>query len=152
MMRPVRPFPVSRPRPFMGQVTLTPDERAEILARIKLGREMMSEINQYTQGVPEWAKVDPFGKSQPRFNEVLDIAYKQSDSVRAIDTRLSSDAAGPWAKLSDAEAAALSTWKSGIDEMYSIYQSSKPDGNADVRVAGAAGFVGILFTIAIMGA
>jgi hypothetical protein len=36
--------------------------------------------------------------------------------------------------------------------MYSIYQASKPDANADVRVAGAAGVVGILFTIAIMGA
>lgn len=151
MIRLMRPFAVSRQRSFMGQVTLTPDERAEILARIKLGRDMMSEISQYTQGVPEWAKTDPFGKSQPRFNEVLDIAYKQSDAVRAIDTRLA-DAAGPWPKLSDVESKALSTWKSGIDEMYSIYQAAKPDMNANVRVVGAAGVVGILFTIAIMGA
>lgn len=148
-MRPIRTIRVG---PFMGQVTLTPDERSEILAKIKLGREMMVEINQYTQNVPEWAKIDPFGKNQPRFDEVLDVAYKASDAVRDIETRLSSDAVGPWPKLSDAETAAFSSWWNGIQEMYSIYQSAKPSLNKDVQVAGAAGFVGILFTIAIMGA
>jgi len=147
-MRPIRTI---RLKSFMGQTTLSPDERDEILAKIKLGREMMVEINQYTAGVPEWAKVDPFGKSQPRFNEVLDIAYKASDAVRDIGTRLA-DPAGPWPKLSTEESAALSAWRNGIDEMYSIYQSVKPNLSKDVQVAGAAGFVGILFTIAIMGA
>lgn len=147
----MRPAHIFGTRPSLGQVTLTPDERAAVLAKIALGRELMAEINRYTQGVPTWATVDPFGKNQPRFNEVLDIAYKESDAVRAIDTRLS-DPAGPWAKLSDAEAGALSVWKNGIEEMYSIYQSTKPDLNANVRIVGAAGVVAVLFTAAIVGA
>lgn len=146
----MRPIQVSRLRPFMGQITLSLDERNELLAKIKLGREMMNEINQYTSGVPEWAKVDPFGKNQPEFDKVLEVAYKATDAVREIETRLSTE--GPWPKLNDAEAASLAAWASGIDAMYSIYQASKPDAKAEVRAAAAAGLVGILFTIAIMGA
>jgi hypothetical protein len=141
---------VSRLRPFMGQITLSLDERNEILAKIKLGREMMTEINLYTQGVPEWAKVDPFGKDQPRFDQVLDAAYNESDAVREIDTRLSTE--GPWRRLTEAEAGSFATWFNSIGEMYGIYQGAKPDANADVRTAGAAGVVAVLFTIAIMGA
>lgn len=147
----MRTVQISRMRPFLGQVTLTPEERDAIQAQITLSREMMAEINRYTQGVPTWATVDPFGKAQPRFDEVLRVTYESDDAVRKISARLS-DPAGPWPKLSDAETGALSSWRNGIDEMYSIYQASKPDANADVRVAGAAGVVGILFTIAIMGA
>jgi len=147
----MRPTRMSRPNPFMGQITLSLDERNEILAKIKVYREMMAEINQYTQGVPTWATVDPFGKAQPEFDKALDVAFKASDAIRGIETRLSA-ADGPWRKLNDAEAAAFSAWTSGIDAMYAIYQASKPDAKFDVRAAGAAGVVGILFTIAIMGA
>ena len=147
----MRPTRMSRPNPFMGQITLSMDERNETLAKIKVYREMMSEINLYTQGVPTWASVDPFGKAQPEFDKALDVAFKASDAVRDIDTRLST-ADGPWRKLNDAEAAAFSAWTSGIDAMYAIYQAAKPDAKSEVRAAGAAGLVGILFTIAIMGA
>lgn len=146
----MRPTRMSRPSPFMGQVTLSLDERNEILAKIKVYREMMAEINGYTQGVPTWASVDPFGKAQPEFEKALDVAFKASDAVRDLETRFSTD--GPWRKLNDAEAASFSAWTSGIDAMYGIYQASKPDVKSEVRAAGAAGLVGILFTIAIMGA
>lgn len=145
----MRPIQVSRLRPFMGQTTISFDERDEILAKIKLYREMMNEINQYTKTVPDWAAIDPFGKSQPEFEKALDVAYKASDAVRDIETGLSVE--GPWLKLSDAESTSLSAWTSGIDAMYGIYQASKPDAKAEVRAVGAAGLVGILYTIAIMG-
>lgn len=146
----MRPVQVSRWRPFMGQTTISLDERNEILARIKLYREMMNEINQFTQTVPDWAKIDPFQKAQPQFEKALDKAYNVADAVRDVETRLSAD--GPWMKLNETEQAALSAWQGGIDEMYAIYKAAKPDPSADVRTAAAAGLVGILFTIAIMGA
>lgn len=146
----MRPVQVARWKPFMGQVTLSMNERDEILSRIQLYREMMNEINQFTQTVPDWAKVDPFQKAQPQFDKALDKAYNASDAVRAIAERLSGD--GPWMKLNEAEQASLSAWQGGIDEMYAIYKAAKPDPNADVRTAGAAGVVAVLFTIAIMGA
>ena len=147
----MRPIRMSRPSPFIGQVTLSLDERNALLAKIQLYREMMGEINEYTKGVPTWASVDPFGKAQPEFDKALDVAFKASDAVRDIETRLSSSD-GPWRKMNDAESSAFSAWTSGIDAMYAIYQASKPDAKFDVRAAGAAGAVGILFTIAIMGA
>jgi len=146
----MRPIQVSRLRPFMGQTTLSLDERNEILARIKLYREMMNEVNQFTQTVPDWAKIDPFQKAQPQFDAALDKAYNESDAVRSLGERLGVE--GPWRKLNETEQASLSAWQSGIDEMYAIYKATKPDPSADVRTAAAAGAVGILFTIAIMGA
>lgn len=139
---------VSRWRPVLGQTTMSMDERNEILAKIKLYREMMNEINQFTQTAPEWAKVDPFGKSQPQFDKALDKAYNASDKVREIESYLNGD--GPWLKLDDATNAAFSAWQSGIDEMYSLYKAAKPDLSADARAVGAVGFVGILFTAVIM--
>ena len=132
----------------MGQTTMSLDERDAILAKIKLYREMMNEINTYTHSVPDWAKVDPFQKAQPQFDKALDKAYNASDKVREIESYLTGD--GPWLKLDDATNAAFSAWQGGIDEMYAIYKAAKPDASFDVRAAGAAGFVGILFTAAIM--
>ena len=146
----MRPAQVSRWRPFMGQITMSLDERNEILGRIKMYRDKMSEINQFTQTVPDWAKVDPFQKAQPQFEEALDRAYQVSDQIRDIETRLSAE--GPWMKLTEAEQASFSAWQGGIDEMYAIYKAAKPDASFDVRAVAAAGVVGILFTIAIMGA
>lgn len=137
-------------RSFMGQITLPLDERNEILAKVKLGREMMVEINQYTSAVPEWAKVDPFGQVQPKFDSALDRAFNVSDAVRDIETSLLTE--GPWTRLNESENVALTTWFGGIEEMYSFYQGAKSAQSADVRVAFAAGVVGILYTIAIMGA
>jgi len=134
----------------MGQITMSLDERNEILGRIKMYRDKMSEINQFTQTVPDWAKVDPFQKAQPQFEEALDRAYQVSDQIRDIETRLSAE--GPWMKLTEAEQASFSAWQGGIDEMYAIYKAAKPDASFDVRAVAAAGVVGILFTIAIMGA
>ena len=48
----MRPAQVSRWRPFMGQITMSLDERNEILSRIKAYRDKMNEINQFTQTVP----------------------------------------------------------------------------------------------------
>ena len=146
----MRPVQVSRWRPFMGQVTMSLDERNEILDRIKVYRERMNEINQFTQTVPDWAKVDPFQKAQPQFETALERAYEVSDQLRDIEARLSAE--GPWMKLNEAEKAAFSAWQGGIDEMYAIYKAAKPDPSFDVRAAAAAGVAGILFTIAIMGA
>lgn len=146
----MRPARVSRLARFMGQVTLSMDERNEILAKIKLSREMMTEINQYTSSVPEWATVDPFGINQPKFNSALERAFQASDPVREIETRLLTE--GPWRKLNDSENAELMAWQGGIEEMYGIYEAAKTEQSADIRAVGAAGLVGILFTIAIMGA
>jgi len=134
----------------MGQITMSLDERNEILDRIKVYREKMNEINQFTQTVPDWAKVDPFQKAQPEFETALERAYEVSDQLRDIEARLSAE--GPWMKPNEAEKAAFSAWQGGIDEMYAIYKASKPDPSFDVRAAAAAGVVGVLFTIAIMGA
>lgn len=146
----MRPVQVSRWRPLMGQVTMSLDERNGILEDIKVYRAKMDQVNQFTKTVPDWAKVDPFQKAQPQFDAALDKAYKASDKIRDIETRLTTD--GPWMKLNQAEQDAISAWKGGIDEMYAIYEAAKPDASADVRAAAAAGVVGILFTIAIMGA
>jgi hypothetical protein len=146
----MRPVQVSRWRPFMGQITMSLDERNEILDRIKVYRERMNEINQFTQTVPDWAKVDPFQKAQPEFETALERSYKVSDQLRDIEARLSAE--GPWMKLNEAEKGAFSAWQGGIDEMYAIYKAAKPDPSFDVRAAAAAGVVGVLFTIAIMGA
>lgn len=146
----MRSIPISGMRRSLGQTTMSLDERNEILAKIKLYREMMNEINLYTKTVPDWAKTDPFGKAQPQFDKALDKAYNASDKVREVESYLSGD--GPWLKFDDATNAAFAAWQGGVDEMYAIYKAAKPDPSADVRVVGAAGFVGILFTIAIMGA
>lgn len=146
----MRPVQVSRWRPFMGQITMSLDERNGILDEIKVYRGKMDQINQFTKTVPDWAKVDPFQKAQPQFDKALDRAYQASDKIRDLETRLSAE--GPWMKLNQAEQDAFSAWKGGIDEMYAIYEAAKPDASFDVRAAGAAGVVGILFTIAIMGA
>jgi len=61
----------ARWRSSMGQTTMSLDERDAILAKIKLYREMMNEINAYTHSVPDWAKVDPFQKAQPQFDKAL---------------------------------------------------------------------------------
>jgi hypothetical protein len=90
----------------MGQTTMSLDERDAILAKIKLYREMMNEINAYTHSVPDWAKVDPFQKAQPQFDKALDKAYNASDKVREIESYLTGD--GPWLKLDDATNAAFS--------------------------------------------
>jgi hypothetical protein len=145
----MRPVQVSRWRPFMGQITMSLDERNGILDEIKVYRAKMDQINQFTQTVPDWAKVDPFQKAQPQFDAALDKAYQASDKIRDLETRLSAE--GPWMKLNQIEKDALSAWKGGIDEMYAIYEAAKRDARFDVRAAGAAGVVGILFTIAIMG-
>ena len=138
----------SRWRSSMGQVTMSMNERDEILAKIKLYREMMNEINAFTKSVPDWAKAEPFGQSQAQFDKALDKAYKASDKVREIESYLNGD--GPWLKLDDATNTAFTDWKNGIDEMYFLYNTAIKDPAQNTRLVGAAGVVGILFTIAIM--
>ncbi len=133
-------------RIFLGQPeVLTLDERNGILARIKLGREMMAEIVKYTENLPEWAKAQPFLEMTKRYDEVLDIAAKESDRVRAIDTTLFRE--GPWLALSDAEIGSLSVWSNAIEELYDIYLKARPDPYMDVRTVGALATVGVLYTL-----
>lgn len=131
----------------LGQTIMTLDERNAALERIALGRERMHEIVEYSAALPTWAASEPFLERQVRYDEVLDVAFSSTETVIALGNRLSAE--GPWAAMSDVEVGALSSWSNSIDELYNIYQTTRPDPYAAARLGGALATVAALYFLTL---
>jgi hypothetical protein len=124
----------------VGQETpplMTRKDRDAVLALIERQRVKNAQLVAYLEGLSPDEEAFPGKESQ--YDEALDRGVAASDTMRAIETRLTGPQSG-WTPLTPAEESGLAEWAAAIDDGHAIYEEVTYAGAK--RAAGAV--VGLL--------